>query len=485
MALTDAQWAAVQVDVNVRLIAGTITEAQAVAELAAATEDWPTRSLSNADLALRVSKVLANLGGLIETEGPPSMDVGAPGATAFDSVNIAFYGPKTVESWGAPRSLLGNPGPAIELRVSAGFVQWRVVGAATWINLIALADLKGADGQQVELRTNATHIQWRLGAGTWTDLIALSALKGADGREIQLQKSATHIQWRYVGDAGWTDLVPLADITPTPVPGPAAWTPVLAGVVDGERRVQQIVDWVGGGGTKPATGKFIGPTGPVDTAAEATNWRGAGGSGSGDMIAANNLSDLTDDAAARSNLDVYSKGEVDDFLDDKQAALGFTPANAAETYTKAEVDAALDALPEPPALRAQATAAQVRAGKNTTTDVSPAAAAGAMALTALTDAATVAIDLDTGPNFTLLTTSGVGVGRTIGVPTNGNPGQFYTLQITADAIGRTVAWNTAFKWPKGAAKAIASAAANAVTLVSFRMISASVFQVVGFVEDIK
>jgi hypothetical protein len=132
-----------------------------------------------------------------------------------------------------------------------------------------------------------------------------------------------------------------------------------------------------------------------------------------------------------------------------------------------------------------ATVAQVRAGKVSGVAVPPAAAAGAMALTALTDAATVTIDLDTGPNFTLLSTAGVGVGRTIGVPTNGNPGQFYTLQITADAIGRTVAWNTAFKWPKGAAKAIASAAANAVTLVSFRMISTSVFQVVGFVEDIK
>ncbi|MBB4146017.1 hypothetical protein [Rhizobium rhizoryzae] len=38
-------------------------------------------------------------------------------------------------------------------------------------------------------------------------------LPGPDGREIQLQKSATHLQWRYVGDAGWTDIVALADLT--------------------------------------------------------------------------------------------------------------------------------------------------------------------------------------------------------------------------------------------------------------------------------
>ena len=36
---------------------------------------------------------------------------------------------------------------------------------------------------------------------------------GADGKEIQLQTSATHIQWRYEGDAEWTDLVALADIS--------------------------------------------------------------------------------------------------------------------------------------------------------------------------------------------------------------------------------------------------------------------------------
>lgn len=36
---------------------------------------------------------------------------------------------------------------------------------------------------------------------------------GTDGREIELQKSATHIQWRYVGEASWTDLVLLSEIT--------------------------------------------------------------------------------------------------------------------------------------------------------------------------------------------------------------------------------------------------------------------------------
>jgi hypothetical protein len=36
---------------------------------------------------------------------------------------------------------------------------------------------------------------------------------GDDGRDVQFQKSPTHIQWRYAGEALWTDLVALADIT--------------------------------------------------------------------------------------------------------------------------------------------------------------------------------------------------------------------------------------------------------------------------------
>jgi hypothetical protein len=66
--------------------------------------------------------------------------------------------------------------------------------------------------------------------------------------------------------------------------GANGWTPVTAEVPDGVRVVKQIVDWIGGTGPKPPTGKFVGPTGWVDTAAEATNVRGPGGAGSGDVV---------------------------------------------------------------------------------------------------------------------------------------------------------------------------------------------------------
>lgn len=49
---------------------------------------------------------------------------------------------------------------------------------------------------------------------------ALAEIALLDGAQVELQKSATAIQWRKVGDPGWSDLVPLEDITgPQGIPG--------------------------------------------------------------------------------------------------------------------------------------------------------------------------------------------------------------------------------------------------------------------------
>ena len=55
------------------------------------------------------------------------------------------------------------------------------------------------------------------------------------------------------------------------------WTPIFAMIADGDRRVQQIIDWTGGQGSKPIIGWFVGPLGPVETIAEATDIRGPKG----------------------------------------------------------------------------------------------------------------------------------------------------------------------------------------------------------------
>ena len=49
------------------------------------------------------------------------------------------------------------------------------------------------------------------------------------------------------------------------------WSPVFAVVEDGERRLLQVKDWIGGGGTKPAAGKYIGAEGFVDDSVSAVD----------------------------------------------------------------------------------------------------------------------------------------------------------------------------------------------------------------------
>ena len=298
------------------------------------------------ELLIILQDTLTRVDGLVFTNGAPSSGVGTLDSMALDVAAKVLYGPKTVAGWGAGTLLTGDSGPAIELQRSATHVQWRVVGTPTWVDLIPLADMKGADG-----------------------------------KEVELQKSATHLQWRYAGAVDWTNLVPLDDITPAPVPGPAAWSPVIANVADGARRVQQITDWTGGGGTKPATG-FIGATGLVATAALATDIRGAGGAGSGDMMAANNLSELTDVGAARTKLDVYSKAATDTALGGKQDK---SEKGAANGY------AGLDADGKVPAAQIPAVAI---------TDTFPVASQGAM-LALAAQVGDVAIRSDLSKSFIL------------------------------------------------------------------------------------
>lgn len=72
--------------------------------------------------------------------------------------------------------------------------------------------------------------------------------------------------------------------------GDDGWSPILAIVVDLDRRVLQVTDWAGGTGTKPATGDYIGPTGLVSDIAQAVDIRGPQGPLSGGL---EDLNDVT------------------------------------------------------------------------------------------------------------------------------------------------------------------------------------------------
>ena len=153
----------------------------------------------------------------------------------------------------------GNPGAdgrEIEVQLGETYIQWRYIGDENWINLIAIADLKGTDGitpvkgvdyfdgtngddgREIELQKGDTYIQWRYaGDEDWINLILIADLKGTDGddgitpvkgvdyfdgtngddgREIELQKGDTYIQWRYAGDEDWSNLILIADLKGEP-----------------------------------------------------------------------------------------------------------------------------------------------------------------------------------------------------------------------------------------------------------------------------
>lgn len=59
--------------------------------------------------------------------------------------------------------------------------------------------------------------------------------------------------------------------------GQKGWSPVLATASDGTRRVLQVTDWVGGAGTKPAVGSYVGAAGLVVAIGDGVDIRGIQG----------------------------------------------------------------------------------------------------------------------------------------------------------------------------------------------------------------
>lgn len=59
--------------------------------------------------------------------------------------------------------------------------------------------------------------------------------------------------------------------------GNDGWSPVVAVVADGARRVLQVTAWLAGNGVPPASSQFIGSTGLVDAIADAVDIRGSQG----------------------------------------------------------------------------------------------------------------------------------------------------------------------------------------------------------------
>ena len=196
MALTDAQWAAEVADIVSRLVDGTITESQAAAEMAAATADWPTRTLSNADLAARVSRFLARLNGLILTDGTPDTSLGELNTFAYDTANGILYGPKTASGWGSGVSLVGPQGlSAKDLVIAAGLLPANATDAqfATWLANAQVAAVQAAVQPMVDDAEGARNAAQaaRTGAETAeTNAAASAAAAAADADATEADRAA-------------------------------------------------------------------------------------------------------------------------------------------------------------------------------------------------------------------------------------------------------------------------------------------------------
>lgn len=143
--------------------------------------------------------------------------------------------------------------------------------------------------------------------------------------------------------------------------------------------------------------------------------KGSDGAGSGDMLAANNLSDVADLPTALSNLGILYAAESD-----------------------------------------------IWTGTSTARIITPKEMFDAAAPVTLTDAATIAVDMATGINFNV-TLEG---NRTLGNPTNAKVGQSGRIRITQDATGsRTLAY--AANWKHIGAEPAPDETANAVNLYAY------------------
>jgi hypothetical protein len=141
------------------------------------------------------------------------------------------------------------------------------------------------------------------------------------------------------------------------------------------------------------------------------------------------------------------------------SAAASTHTHAGADITSGTVDIAY--LPE-------ATTAQFRANtadKVLSTDQVWAAAA----FVTLTDAATIAVDMSAGINFTVT----LGGNRTLGAPSNTKAGQAGTILVYQDGTGgRTLAFNAVYKFASGSAFSIDTTASR-LSVLSYLVIDSS------------
>lgn len=101
----------------------------------------------------------------------------------------------------------GKDGREVDLRKGSTAIEWQLTGDNTWQQLVLLTAITGADGKKLLLRKGSTHIQYQYeGDGAaWLDLIALADMKGDPGASLNNRGdwvAATYKPGDYVFGAG-------------------------------------------------------------------------------------------------------------------------------------------------------------------------------------------------------------------------------------------------------------------------------------------
>lgn len=195
--------------------------------------------------------------------------VGPPGP-----VNVITVGAVTTLETGEPATaaLTGtSPTQSLNLGLpkgATGTAATVAVGTVTTVAPGTPADVTNSG------TSSAAVLDFDIPAGAAATVGVGSTTTGAAGSSAAVANSGT------TAAAVFDFTIPRGDKGNTGDPGTNGyngWTPELAVVADGVRRVHQVVDWFGGGGTKPATGEYIGATGLVALIADANDIRGAAG----------------------------------------------------------------------------------------------------------------------------------------------------------------------------------------------------------------
>ena len=110
------------------------------------------------------------------------------------------------------------------------------------------------------------------------------------------------------------------------VAGDNGWSPQFAIVIDGERRVLQVVDWTDGQGVKPATGLYVGAAGLVSNIANGIDIRGQQGAAGISPTATNSFATIN----ANGTL-VVSDSPTDTLLLNQGSGISITANNTSDS----------------------------------------------------------------------------------------------------------------------------------------------------------